>query len=168
MNFVNLIVDDDAVEEQTFLEAAHRWQSCLQFVFRDELPSQSLTITNSPMDTLFAIEPGKGVTVSAWKSGPIAHCMGLSGDEFLLLCGLAGLIQLRCLELNPLLICEDLLHRMPSTCLYALKHSRTRLLLNGESPRICRPCQEFYRCLGLELEIGELKSFLGAIRHPSH
>ena len=163
MNLVNLIAPHDQLNVREFIEVANHRQSRFRFVSKVRWSTRNLIITDAPLDALYLLEPGKGVSVSAWQSGHAAHCIGLSSEEFLLLSSLLGLIQLRCLELNPILIAEDLLHSTSRTCLYCLKESRAQFLLYSEVPRLCRPCQEFYRCMGLELEIGEFLGFLDLI-----
>ncbi len=162
-SLVNVILERSTFDPTELIDMAKRLQSRFEFGLSTGCPTRNLFITEVPMNALYVLDPSRGVTVSAWQCGPIARCIGLSSDEFLLLCSLSGLVQLLCLELNPLLIPEDLLHRMPSTCLFAIKQSRTQLLLSSEVPRICHLCRDFYGWLGLGPEIRELNHFLEVI-----
>lgn len=162
-HLVNVVLEHGTFDATRFIDVANGHQSRFEFGLSLECPAANLFITETPMDTLYVLDTSRGVTVSAEQCDLVARCVGLSSNEFLLLCSLPGLIQLRCLEVNPLLIPEDLRHRAPSTCLFALKQSKTQFLLNSEVPTLCTSCRAFYRCTGLELETGELIQFLGAI-----
>lgn len=160
---VDVVPEQNTFDATRFIDVANGHQSRFQFGLPSGSPTWNLVITQISMDTLYVLDSSRGVIVSTWQYGSVARCVGLSSNEFLLLCSLSGLIQLRCLEMNPLLIPEDLLHCTSSTCLFAVKQSKTQFLLNSEVPKLCRSCRAFYGCLGLELEIGELCHFLGAI-----
>ncbi len=160
---VSIVPEQSTFAPAGFIDMANRHQSRFKFGLSSGSPTRNLVLTEVPLNTLYVVDPGRGVTVSVWQCNPIARCVGLPSDEFLLLCSLSGLIQLRCLELNHLLRPEDFLHRVPETCLFALKESRTQFLLNSRVPELCTSCQDFYRRLGLERETRELSHFLEAI-----
>ncbi len=104
-----------------------------------------------------------GITVSSGQSAGISRYAGIEHERFLLICTLLGLTAWRTLSLNPDLILEDLQHPESNACLFAPRaHRQDYALLfdRFDQPAICPGCIDFYRCLGVELEIDALLTVL--------
>ena len=86
-----------------------------------------------------------------WQAEGICLYAEIRRRTYLLVCSLLGLLHWRALDLNPMLVWEDLLvHEEPPACLCAHRDTVQEYALAFENPYICKPCREFFRCLGLE------------------
>jgi len=132
----------------------NRVQSVYRFV---ESPSRgAVPVSLSATESTVLCRAGRrhGVSVSTWQAEGICLYAQIPREAYLLVCSMLGLLQWRALDLNPLLVWEDLLvHEEPPACLCAHRETVQEYALAFEHPYICRPCREFFRCLGLELEV---------------
>jgi hypothetical protein len=124
-----------------------------------------VVLTPHERQARFQVERGQ-LRVSTWQSGELAGQAGLSVGYLYLLCAVLALVQWRALQRNPLLVAEDFLHTEPATCLYACHTGRVSQHLALARLSICRPCVEFYACLGAERELEELQRLLTLLRKP--
>jgi len=123
-------------------------------------PELPIFVTNFVSPRLYLASRARGVQISTWQSAGISGYAGLEPLSYLVICGLLGLAEWRCLIGNPLLIEEDFNHSQPSDCLFSSRPSKPEYAQLFEQPHICGSCFDFYCCLGAENEILALNAFL--------
>ena len=124
----------------------------------------ALAIVGTPMRGLFEVSPASGVTISTDQADGIALFAGISTEQYLKGCAIAGLTQWRALDLNPMLVVEDFAHTEPRDCIFVQRPSKAEYALAFESPSICFGCFEFYHCLGADREIAAARSFVRSLQ----
>lgn len=164
---VDVVVHAEAALARAVAEAGARLQRRFRFAPAGQgggAPAgYRLRICDTASARLFSLRGRAEARVSTFLSQGLSGYLGAGKPAFLAVCGLLGLVQLRALRLNPVLIEEDLRYPHRADCLYRARARKQHHALSFEPPYVCASCREFLRCLGLEPELYALLAALERI-----
>lgn len=151
---------------EKLLEAVNEGKSLLESVRTHvvsgdgELP---IRVTRDVSPRLFVLHKGT-VRVSTWQSAGIATYAGMGEDDYLVLCALLGLVQLRAIERNPSLMEEDCWHTEPAGCLYVHGERKQDYAERVAGLHVCAGCMTFYAQLDVAVELTALHHHIAEVR----
>ncbi len=162
---MNIVVSGEPKAIARFLEDAHLLQNRFSITGVPEDNSIALTFTTSRVSPLVNVSRRVGVTISVRESSRISSYLGVSEGIYFIVLSLVGIIDLRTLNLNPLLSEEDLIYKCSKDCLLARPKRAHEYVLCLERPYICRGCLDFYKCLKADSEVKILLSLFNCLNY---
>lgn len=156
-------LSDVHIDVQQMCRTANELQSRYYLSTDTEQHEITAVLTDVNIDRLFALR-GNIVQVSTLGIGGICTFARLVPEELLAISILLGAIEHRALALNEMLDESSLDIGPHGDCLWGYFDTPEELTDILETFHVCNRCAEFYRALGVELDVHVLAEFTAKVR----
>jgi len=147
---------------QALMRAAQKAKAPLHWAVGAAPHDARVVLNPRRMAPAYRVLRDEGVWVSVADAAELSKALHVDAGEYMLMQAATGLLQLRALQLNPVLQFEDFLHADPHGCLLAETLFYEEHADRLKNPTICPGCRNFYRSLCPDEEFHALDGIIRA------